>query len=44
MHEAGIITAIVTSKTKKTTLHGLTLFNLDQLFSGNYWCRSVSKS
>ena len=32
LHEAGIITAIVTSKTKKTTLHGLKLFNLDHYF------------
>jgi pyrophosphatase PpaX len=33
IHEAGIMMAIVTSKTKKTALHGLKLFDLDKYFS-----------
>lgn len=32
LHEAGIMTVIVTSKTKKTALRGLKLFNLDHYF------------
>lgn len=33
LYEAGIVMAIVTSKTKKTTLRGLKLFDLDKYFS-----------
>ncbi|MDF2636223.1 MAG: HAD-superfamily hydrolase, subfamily variant 1 [Pelosinus sp.] len=33
LYEAGIMMAIVTSKTKKTTLRGLKLFDLDKYFS-----------